>query len=127
MADADQSVGVLPGGTLQLEKMEDLTVAGPEGDVAISAGTTWGIGTSGGSLVVGAGEGDNGEAPLTQKHLICFRAGLPVWNSARVALHAVEKARTHFSPRDARFRPIARLDSAPLPRLRMLVHVLRDL
>jgi len=43
MADADQSVGVLPGGTLQLEKMEDLTVAGPEGDVAISAYALSGI------------------------------------------------------------------------------------
>jgi imidazolonepropionase-like amidohydrolase len=43
MADADHSMPVLPGGTLQLEKMEELTVAGPDGDLGISAYALSGI------------------------------------------------------------------------------------
>lgn len=43
LADDDQSITALPGGTLQLTEMETLSVAGPDGDEALTAYAVSGI------------------------------------------------------------------------------------
>ena len=43
LADDDQEMQVLPGGTLRLEMIEDLTVDGPSGELAVSTYALWGI------------------------------------------------------------------------------------
>ena len=43
LSDADQTISALPGGTLHLEKMEDLQVKGPDGEQMVSAYALSGI------------------------------------------------------------------------------------
>lgn len=73
MADADHAMPVLPGGTLRLEKLEDLSVAGPEGDVALSAYALSGINLNPTYILMDAG---NAWAGMITPRFAILRDGL---------------------------------------------------